>query len=68
MATAIGNKITLSPRELPGEWCDPRSDLPFELPPMMSPSGYPVTAREVEPLFARSAIDQELGRRRRHRI
>ena len=68
MATAIGSKITLSPRELPGEWYDPRPDLPFELPPMMSPSGYPITAREMEPLFARSAIDQELGRLRRHRI
>jgi len=68
VATTIGNKITLSPRELPGEWYNPRPDLPFELPPMMSPSGYPITARELAPLFAGPAIDQELGRRRRYRI
>ena len=68
MATAIGNKITLSPRELPGEWHNPRVGLPFELPPMMSPSGYPVTERELAPLFAGSAIEQELGRRKRYRI
>jgi len=68
VATAIGNKITLSPRELPGEWYSPLPDLPFELPPMMSPSGYPVTARELAPLFAGPAIEQELGRRRRYRI
>ncbi|MBM3957688.1 MAG: TrpB-like pyridoxal-phosphate dependent enzyme, partial [Gemmatimonadetes bacterium] len=68
MATRVGNRITLSPRELPGEWYDPRPDLPFELPPMMSPSGYPVTATELGPLFSGAAIDQELGRLRRHRI
>ncbi len=68
MATATGDKITLSQRELPREWHSPGADLSFELPPMMSPSGYPVTERELKPLFAATAIEQELSRKRRFRI
>lgn len=68
MVKALGTRINLSARELPGEWYDPRKDLPFELPPMMAPSGYPVTARDLAPLFAPDAIAQELGTRSRHRI
>ena len=64
MASLSGNKITLTPRELPSNWYNALVDMPDPLPPMMSPSGYRVTARELEPLFARPLIEQEFSKRR----
>ena len=61
MATVTGNRITLSPREMPSRWYNVEADLPFRVPPMMSPSGYPITARELEPLFPKQIIEQELN-------
>ena len=65
MATITGNRISLSPREMPGRWYNVEADLPFRVPPMMSPSGYPVTARELEPLFPRQIIEHELNAKSR---
>lgn len=61
MATITGNRISLSPREMPARWYNVEADLPFRVPPMMSPSGYPITARELEPLFPRQIIEHELN-------
>ncbi|MEK9675765.1 MAG: TrpB-like pyridoxal phosphate-dependent enzyme [Chloroflexota bacterium] len=61
MPSVTGNRITLSPRELPGRWYNVEADLPFRVPPMMSPSGYPVTPRELEPFFPKQIIEHELN-------
>ena len=65
MATVTGNRITLSPREMPSRWYNVEADLPFRVPPMMSPSGYPITARELDPLFPKQIIEQELNAKSR---
>ena len=65
MPSVLGNRITLTGRELPRRWLNPIADLPSKLPPMMSKSGYPVTGREPEPIFPRPLIDQELTSSRR---
>ena len=56
----------LSARELPARWLNPIADIPVNLPPMMSKSGYPVTQHELEPIFPRPLIDQELNTGTRH--
>ena len=65
MASISENKITLSPREMPRSWYNLAADLPFRIPPMMSPSGYPITSRELEPLFPLQIRQQELESRQR---
>lgn len=65
MSTVTSNRITLSPREMPSRWYNVEADLPFRVPPMMSPSGYPITARELEPLFPKQIIEQELNAKSR---
>ena len=65
MASISENKITLSPREMPRSWYNLAADLPFRIPPMMSPSGYPITSRELEPLFPLRIRQQELESRQR---
>jgi len=65
MSTVTSNRITLSPREMPSRWYNLEADLPFRVPPMMSPSGYPITARELEPLFPKQIIEQELNAKSR---
>ncbi len=56
----------LTSRELPSRWLNPIADLPIKLPPMMSKSGYPVTQRELEPIFPKPLIQQELNTGRRY--
>ncbi|MDA1279272.1 MAG: TrpB-like pyridoxal phosphate-dependent enzyme [Chloroflexi bacterium] len=65
MATIAGNRISLTPREMPARWYNLEADLPFRVPPMISPSGYPITARELEPLFPHQIIEHELNGRSR---
>jgi pyridoxal-phosphate dependent TrpB-like enzyme len=50
---------------MPSRWYNLEADLPFRVPPMMSPSGYPITARELEPLFPKQIIEQELNAKSR---
>ncbi len=50
---------------MPSRWYNIEADLPFRVPPMMSPSGYPITARELEPLFPKQIIEQELNAKSR---
>ncbi len=66
MPTVLGHRIMLTSRELPRRWLNPIADLPVKLPPMMSKSGYPVTRRELEPIFPAPLIQQELDSGRRH--
>jgi len=61
MVTITGNRISLTPKEMPARWYNVEADLPFRVPPMMSPSGFPVTARELEPLFPKQIIEHELN-------
>lgn len=61
MPTVLGNRIMLTGNELPGHWLNPIADLPVKLPPMMSKSGFPVTESELEPIFPKPLIDQELS-------
>lgn len=56
----------LSGRELPGRWLNPVADIPVKLPPMMSKTGFPVTQLELEPIFPRPLIQQELNPGHRH--
>lgn len=65
MPTVLGHRIMLTSRELPRRWLNPIADLPVKLPPMMSKSGYPVTKRELEPIFPEPLIQQELNTARR---
>lgn len=51
----------LAGRELPGRWLNSIADIPVNLPPMMSKSGYPVTPHELEPIFPQPLIQQELN-------
>ena len=64
MPSVTPNKVTLSAREMPGAWYNLAADLPFHIPPMMSTSGYPITDRELEPLFPAPIRQQELAGRR----
>lgn len=66
MPTVLGHRIMLTSRELPRRWLNPIADLPIKLPPMMSKSGYPVTQRELEPIFPKPLIQQELNTGRRY--
>jgi pyridoxal-phosphate dependent TrpB-like enzyme len=50
---------------MPARWYNVESDLPFRVPPMMSPSGFPITARELGPLFPRQIIEHELNAKSR---
>ena len=59
-APETGNVISLGPSGLPTQWYDMRADLRSAVPPMMSRSGFPVTPGELEALFPRPVIEQEL--------
>ena len=61
MVTITGNRISLTPKEMPARWYNVEADLPFRVPPMTSPTGFPVTARELEPLFPKQIIEHELN-------
>ncbi len=50
---------------MPSRWYNVEADLPFRVPPMMSPSGFPITAQELAPLFPRQIIEQELNAKSR---
>lgn len=58
-------KITLDAKDIPGKWYNIIPDLDFDVPPLMSSSGYPLSYHELEPLAPASIIDQELEREKR---
>jgi len=59
-------KITLDTKNMPTKWYNIIPDLDFDVPPMMSTSGYPLSYHELEPLAPSSIIDQELEREKRN--
>jgi tryptophan synthase beta chain len=58
-------RIMLETKELPDKWYNIVPDLEFAVPPPMSPSGFPLGQRELEPLSPHAISDQELERDKR---
>jgi tryptophan synthase beta chain len=58
-------RITLDARNMPTKWYNIIPDLDFDVPPMMSSSGYPLSYHDLEPLAPSAIIDQELEREKR---
>ena len=61
-------RISLETKELPNKWYNIIPDLPFTMPPLLSPSGYPLGDHDLSPLATRSIISQELEREREVQI
>ena len=62
----MDTKIMLGEREIPSEWYNIVPDLPFSMPPATSPkTGYPIGSHELEDLFPKALIEQELDRGQR---
>ena len=53
-------RISLEAKELPNKWYNIVPDLPFSLPPLLSPSGFPLGYHDLELLAPRFIISQEL--------
>lgn len=58
-------RISLESKELPTKWYNIIPDLDFDIPPMMSSSGYPLSHHDLRYLAPSSIIDQELERKER---
>jgi tryptophan synthase beta chain len=58
-------KITLDTKNMPTKWYNIIPDLDFDVPPMMSTSGYPLSYHDLESLAPSSLIDQELEKEKR---
>jgi len=62
----MNTKIILGEKDIPTEWYNIIPDLPFPLPPATSPrTGYPIGPHELEDLFPRVLIQQELDKEQR---
>ena len=58
-------RILLSEREIPTAWYNLLADLPEPLPPPLHPgTQQPVTPGDLEPIFARALIEQEMSSQR----
>jgi tryptophan synthase beta chain len=58
-------RITLDVKNLPDKWYNIIPDLDFNIPPMMSTSGYPLSHHDLDPLAPYSIIEQELEQEKR---
>jgi tryptophan synthase beta chain len=58
-------KIAPDVKNIPSRWYNIIPDLDFDVPPMMSSSGYPLSYHDLEPLAPSAIIDQELEREKR---
>jgi len=58
-------KIALDAKNMPARWYNITPDLDFDVPPMMSSSGYPLSYHDLEPLAPSAIIDQELEMEKR---
>jgi len=58
-------RISLDAKDMPNKWYNIIPDLDFDVPPMMSTSGYPLSYHDLEPLAPSSIIDQELEKEKR---
>ena len=57
-------RIPPEAKDLPEKWYNVIPDLGFDLPPLMSPSGYPLSAHDLEPVATNQIIEQELEKSR----
>jgi tryptophan synthase beta chain len=65
MQTMDSKRILLSEREIPTAWYNLLADLPEPLPPPLHPgTQQPVTPGDLEPIFARALIEQEMSSQR----
>ncbi|MEC4886676.1 MAG: TrpB-like pyridoxal phosphate-dependent enzyme [Scytonema sp. PMC 1070.18] len=54
-------KYTLSENQIPQSWYNIQADLPVPMPPALHPATHqPITAKDLEPLFPQSLIEQEV--------
>lgn len=61
MKENIPYKIYLSEKEMPDKWYNVRADMKTKPAPMLNPStGQPLTAAEMEPIFCKELVAQEL--------
>ena len=58
-------RITLDVKDIPSKWYNIIPDLDFNLAPMMSSSGYPLSHHDLGRLAPSSIIEQELEREKR---
>ena len=57
-------RITLDAKDVPSKWYNIIPDLDFNLPPMMSTSGFPLSHHDLAQLAPYSIIEQELERKK----
>ena len=55
-------RIPPEAKDLPGKWYSVIPDLEFDLPPLMSRSGYPLSSHDLEPVATHRIIEQELDK------
>lgn len=58
-------RIAPERKDLPDSWYNVVPDLDFRLPPLMSPSGYPLSPHDLEPFVPTGLIEQELEKKKR---
>ncbi|MHB8900884.1 MAG: hypothetical protein ACYC6Y_19215, partial [Thermoguttaceae bacterium] len=58
-------RILLSESEMPKAWYNLQADLPGRVPPPLHPATQqPITPADLEPIFAKSLIAQEVSQER----
>jgi len=58
-------RVFLSESDLPTAWYNLQADLPERVPPALNPAtNEPMSAAELEPIFARALIEQETSQKR----
>ena len=61
MKEKIPYKIYLSEEEMPTQWYNVRADMKMKPAPLLNPgTGQPLTAAEMEPIFCKELVKQEL--------
>lgn len=61
MSREIPYKIYLEESEMPRQWYNVRADMKKKLAPLLNPAtGKPMTAEELEPVFCKELVQQEL--------
>ena len=58
-------RITLATKELPQNWYNIIPDMEFPFPPAMSPTGFPLGVRDLDPIAPHAIGLQEVDRKRR---
>jgi len=59
-------RILLAAKDLPDKWFNIVPNLDFDLPPMMSTSGYPLSHHDLQQLVPYSIAEQELERKKQY--